>query len=133
MKVTAQQYAQALLELTEGKSEQEISAVVEKFALQLKKDGQLKNIERIMQKFSALFNKQNGIVEAEVVSREKLGAEMIKELEKFIREKYSADVVAIENVVDADIKGGIIIKVGDEILDGSVATQLKKLKKTLSN
>ncbi|HEX8974185.1 MAG TPA: ATP synthase F1 subunit delta [Patescibacteria group bacterium] len=133
MKVTAQQYAQALLELTDGKSEQEISAVVEKFALQLKKDGQLKNIERIMQKFSALFNKQNGIVEAEVVSREKLGAEMIKELEKFIREKYSADVVAIENVVDADIKGGIIIKVGDEILDGSVATQLKKLKKTLSN
>lgn len=121
------------MELTDGKSEQEISAVVEKFALQLKKDGQLKNIERIMQKFSALFNKQNGIVEAEVVSREKLGAEMIKELEKFIREKYSADVVAIENVVDADIKGGIIIKVGDEILDGSVATQLKKLKKTLSN
>ncbi|KKU98198.1 MAG: hypothetical protein UY31_C0058G0001, partial [Candidatus Wolfebacteria bacterium GW2011_GWE1_48_7] len=30
------------------------------------------------------------------------------------------------------IRGGVVIRVGDEILDGSISSQLKKLKKNLA-
>ena len=71
MKITPIQYAKALLELTEKKSESEISAIVFKFALELRKTGQLKNSNAIMEKFSKLWNVANGVVEAEILSARK--------------------------------------------------------------
>lgn len=129
MKATTLQYAKTLLELTDGKSEQEISSIVEKFAKQLQKDGQLKNAKSIMEKFSELFNSSHGIVQAQAITSKKL--ENTKEVEQFIAKNFSAEKVEVEYVVDETIKGGIIIKVGDEIIDGSVATNLKRLKNIL--
>ncbi|SRR6266567_1420787 len=131
MKISIKQYSQTLFDLTNGKSEQEILNVVKKFAEQLKKDGQLKNAKAIIEKFSALYNGANGIVEAEVKSARKLEAAQIVEIEKFVRDKYSAKEVKVENIIDEKVKGGIIIRVGDEVIDGSVEAQLNKLKKEL--
>jgi F-type H+-transporting ATPase subunit delta len=133
MKISILQYAKTLLELTDGKSEQEILNVTKRFALQLKKDGQLKNAKQIIEKFSEIYYKKNGIVEAVVVTSRKLESQKVKEVEEFVRLKYKAKEVEIENVIDEKIQGGIVIKVGDEVLDGSVNTQLKKLKKILTN
>lgn len=131
MKITPQQYAKTLLELTDGKSEQEVLNVVKKFAEVLRKDGQIKNAGKIMEKFSEMYNEKNGIVEAEVTSSRKLSSDQVHQVEKFIKEKYSAKEVVIKNIVDENIKGGIIIKVGDEVMDGSVDSQLKRLKREL--
>jgi len=132
MKTTIKQYAQTLFELTDGKSEQEISAMVKKFAEQLKKDGQIKNAKRIMEKFAEIYNEKNGIVVAEITTKEKIGKDAIGNVEKFIKERYSAKEVVIENNIDEKIQGGIIIRVGDEILDASVSAQLRKLQNILS-
>jgi len=131
MKITAQQYAKTLLELTDGKTEQAVSDVVKKFAEVLKKDGQIKNAGKIMEKFSEIYNAKHGIVEAEVATRKTLERQNVDRIEKFIKEKYSAKEVIVKNIVDEKIKGGIIIKVGDEVLDGSVGGQLKRLRKNL--
>jgi F-type H+-transporting ATPase subunit delta len=131
MKVNIKQYSQTLFELTNGKSEQEVLAMVEKFAEVLKKDGQLKNAKKIMEKFSELYNTANGIVVAEITTRYKIQDTRYKEVESFIKSKYKAEKVEISNIVDESIGGGIIIRVGDEVLDGSIDGQLKKLKKQL--
>jgi len=132
VKILIQQYAKTLLELTEKKSEQEVSAVVKKFAEHLKKDGQIKNVAAIMEKFEELFNKAHGIVATQVCGRREVSPEVLQKIEAFVKEKYSAKEVEMEVVVDEKIKGGIIIKVGDEIIDGSVSAQLKRLKKELA-
>jgi F-type H+-transporting ATPase subunit delta len=131
MKVSINQYANTLLELTDGKTEREISAITEKFAAALQKDWQMKNAGKIIEKFEQLFNAKHGIVEAKVITKEKIADSEIKKLEKYIKEKYSAKEIIVDNIVDKNIKGGIIIKVGDEVLDGSVAMQLKRLEKEL--
>ncbi len=131
MKITSTQYAQTLLELAENKSQEEISDIVKKFAEVLKNDGQLKNAGKIMEKFSELYNAKHGIIEASVTTRFEMGDRDLREVEKFIKEKYDAKKVEIKNTVDTDIKGGIIIKVGDEVLDGSVVGKLNSLKKVL--
>ncbi len=131
MKVTAQQYAKTLLELTDGKTEQTVSDVVKKFAEVLKKDGQIKNAGKIIEKFSEVYNAKHEIVEADVTSSRELSRDKINQIENFVKDKYSAKEVIVKNIIDEKIKGGIIIKVGDEVLDGSVSAQLKRLEKEL--
>lgn len=131
MKISITQYAKTLFELTQGKSEQEVLDVTKKFAEVLKNDGQLKNAAKIIEKFTELYNKANGIVEAEVVTAGVIEKETKEKVEKFVKEKYQAKEVVIKNVVDKDIRGGIVVRVGDEVMDGSVEMQLRKLKQRL--
>ncbi|KKQ06863.1 MAG: ATP synthase subunit delta [Candidatus Moranbacteria bacterium GW2011_GWE2_36_40] len=133
MKISTTQYAKTLLELTENKSQEDVLVIVKKFAEQLKADGQLKNAGKIMEKFGELYNTANGIIVAEVVTKEKIEHEMKEKIKKFVKEKYSAKIVEIENSIDEKIQGGIIIKVNDDVIDGSVKKQLTNLKKVLSS
>lgn len=131
MKASIKQYAQTLLDLTDKKSEQEILHIVGKFAEKLKAGGQIRNAGKIIEKFTELYNTKHRIAEVTVVTREKI--KDMEKVEKFVKEKYEAKEVIIRNIIDENIKGGIVIRVGDEVLDGSVANQLKRLKKILSN
>ncbi len=133
MKVTSLQYAKTLFDLTDGKTEQEVSDIIGKFAEQLKKDGNLKDAKKVMEKFSELFNLKNGIVEAGVTSSRELSSDQVHQVKSFLKEKYSAKEVVINNIVDAKIQGGIIIKVEDEILDASISNHLKRLGKILAS
>jgi F-type H+-transporting ATPase subunit delta len=131
MKVSIKQYSQTLFELTSGKSEQEVLVIVAKFAEALKKDGQLKNAGKIMEKYSELYNISNGIVVAEITTRYKIQDTEYKEVENFIKSKYKAEKVEISNIVDESIGGGIVIKIGDEIIDSSISGKLERLRREL--
>lgn len=131
MKINNSQYASALYESAKGKSQSEIDNLVANFVKVLAKNNQIKNANNILVKFREIWNKQEGIVEAEVVSREKLNSGTKKEIEKYIEKKYKAEKVEIIEKIDPSIKGGIIVRVGDEVMDGSVSGQLKKLKSSL--
>ena len=131
MKITATQYANTLYDLTADKSKQEVNNVIANFAKILRKNNQLKRSDKIIAKFNDIYNKENGIIEAEVISAHKLESAQIKKLESYIKEKYSAKEVVIQNKIDEDIKGGIVVKVGDEILDASIAGKLAGLKNVL--
>lgn len=131
MKASIAQYAKTLLEITDGKTEKEISGVVARFAENIKKGGELKNAGKMIEKFTELYNKKHGIIEATVVTRCKMQDTRYKDIEDFIKKKYEAKEVVLKNVVDENIKGGIVIRVGDEILDSSISSQLKRLRSAL--
>ena len=131
MKISTLQYASTLFDLTENKSQEEVLDVVSKFAEQLKKDGQLKNADKIMEKFSDLYNSKNDIVVAQITTSQKVESLNVKEIEQFVQRKYGAKKVELKIVVDENIKGGIIIRVDDEVMDASVGGQLEKLRKEL--
>ena len=132
MKITSTQYARSLYELTAGKSQPEVDAVVANFLKVLQKNNQLKLADQIMERFSEIYNRENGMVEAEVATRYKIQDTMTKQIEDFLKKKYRAKEVVLKNVVDEKIGGGVVIRVGDEIIDGSIANQLKELKNKLS-
>jgi F-type H+-transporting ATPase subunit delta len=131
MKITANQYAKTLYELTQGKAQDAAAVSVANFAKFLSKNGQTKLFLKISQKFSEIWNQKEGIIEAEITSWEKLSEDNLKKTGVFLKEKYTAKEVVLKNKVDPKLKGGVVIRVGDEILDGSVANQLKKLKNNL--
>jgi len=132
MKVLSKQYAQTLYELTQGKSEDEINGVIKKFAELLKRNRQLNLLSDIVKRFSETWNKNNEVIEAEAISREELGKDLRVKIKKFVKNKYQAREVILKNKTDKKIKGGIIVRVGDEILDGSVSRRLTELRKAIT-
>jgi len=132
MKITPTQYAKTLYEITKGKNHQEIDGMVSGFFQLLRKNNQIKLVPKVIKSFNDIWNKEENIVEAEVITREKLSETLEHKLKNYIKDKYQAEKVLINNKVDENIKGGVIIKVGDEVLDGSISAQLADLKKQLA-
>lgn len=133
MKITATQYAKALEASMDNKSNEEISGMVVNFLKVLKKNNQMKLAKKIVEKFSEIYDAKNGIVSATVTSANELDEKTLKEIEKFVAQKYSAKKVILTQVVKKEIKGGIILQVGDEMLDASVVRKIDDLRNVLNH
>ena len=133
MKASAAQYAKTLYELASGKDKSEIDSIAASFAKLLAKNNRLKMAPAIIEKFGNIWNRENGILEADVESAYPLNDEISDKITKEIKEKYGAKEVILNNKINKDIKGGIIIKIGDEVTDSSVKKQLKMLKQALAS
>lgn len=131
MKVNAAQYANTLYDLTEGKEKSRVNSIVEKFTALLIKNRQIKLAGKIIEKFSGIYNQKNGIVEAEIATARKLESSQVHKVKSYIKEKYKAKEVVLNNKIDENIKGGIVIKVGDEVIDASLKSHLINLNKLL--
>lgn len=132
MKANATQYAKTLYELAANKNKSEIDGIVSDFAKLLAKNNRLKMAPAVIEKFGNIWNRENGILEAGVESAYPLDDEASGKIKKEIKEKYGAKEVILNNKINKDIRGGIIIKIGDEVIDGSVKKQLKTLKQALT-
>lgn len=89
------------------------------------------HVTGIKDEFVRLWNQERGIVEAEVTVAESLSPDE----EKAIQQKLSAltgRTVTIRTSVDPAIMGGLVARVGDTLIDGSVRTRLQNLKKQLA-
>ncbi|MHB1377659.1 MAG: ATP synthase F1 subunit delta [Candidatus Humimicrobiaceae bacterium] len=89
--------------------------------------GVVELIEDIYNKFVLLVNKIKTQIMVEVVSAIRLDDKLIKEIKKNIDEKTKLDV-RLKNVVDTSIIGGLLIKIGDRIIDVSVKSKIDDLK-----
>ena len=125
MRITFKQYAQTLYEITDGKS-------VADFARYIYRKRKLKIAGKVIEQFAAIYNEKKGIVEADAVTAEKLSAGAEKKVKEYIEKKYGAKEVVLKNTVDEKIKGGIVLKVGDEVVDGSLEGRLEELRKILT-
>ena len=85
----------------------------------------------IASEFSQLLNASRGRVKAESTSAVKLSEVQVDRLRKLLGEMLGKEVV-LDVREDADILGGIIVKVGDQLIDGSVRTRLRSLGQKLS-
>jgi F-type H+-transporting ATPase subunit delta len=66
----------------------------------------------------------------QVVSSSSLNAEATRKIKDALEKKFSKEII-IEEVVDETIIGGIVIKIGDLVIDGSLAKDLKSIKEKL--
>jgi len=146
MRITDKQYAQTLYDLTDGKTNPEIEKAVVDFARYIYRNRKLKLADKIIEQFGKVYNQKKGIVEAEVVTAQKLESSLAHKVESYIKEKYlaypayrtgrrqagQAKEVILKNVIDKSVRGGLIIKVEDEVIDGSVKGKLEELRKVIA-
>jgi F-type H+-transporting ATPase subunit delta len=89
-------------------------------------------LEAIALEYNRLFDEMNGIEVAKVTTAIPMDAALeAKVLAKIAT--LSDKKITIENIVDASIIGGFILRIGDKQYNASVANRLQVLKRELSN
>ena len=93
--------------------------------------GRISSLKSIELTFKQLLNDRDNIIEGTVISAIPLTDEKVKELEEKLSKKYNKNVT-LENKVDKSILGGVLIRLGNIQIDGSVKTRLDNIKDQLS-
>lgn len=88
-------------------------------------------IEAIQKSFKELLNEKNNIIEGTAITAVAMSQEEIKQLEAKLSSKYNKNVT-LENKVDESILGGVLVRLGNEEIDGTVKTRLSNMKNQLS-
>ena len=91
----------------------------------------LRIVEDLVAEYGRLINAHYGKETAEVITAIPLGDEEKGKIQKKLATITKKEVV-ITTQVDPDIIGGVVAKAGDQLIDGSVRTRLKELKKSLA-
>jgi ATP synthase F1 delta subunit len=88
-------------------------------------------IYRIERGFNALWAKENKRLGVTVTSAVELDPEIAKRIGAEI-EKQTGNEVELESRVDDGIIGGLVLQVGNMVLDASVRNRLDKLRKSIA-
>ncbi len=80
--------------------------------------------------FKTLLDKRSGNVDVEVIVAHPLEPQMLDEVRQQLGAKMGKNVNVSQHI-DESLIGGVILKIGDSLIDGSVKNQLETLKKRL--
>ena len=94
--------------------------------------GRIGNLQRVAEEFVEMANREQGIVVADVITAIPLDEKGQKDVEERIKRLAGAKRVEVRPRVDPSIIGGIVARIGDEMYDGSVRTQLAQIAERIS-
>ncbi len=80
--------------------------------------------------FKALVDEERNMCQGTVISASEISSDLNEKI-KATLEKITGKQVVVSNEVDPTIIGGIIARVGDLVMDGSIKTQLKGLEESI--
>jgi F-type H+-transporting ATPase subunit delta len=88
-------------------------------------------IFRIRRQYDALWATENKRLGVTVTSAVELDPEVVKRIGAEIEEQ-TGDTVELQSKVDPDILGGLVLQVGNMVLDTSIRNRLEKLRKSVA-
>jgi F-type H+-transporting ATPase subunit delta len=88
-------------------------------------------IFRIRTRYDELWDEENKLLPVQVTSAVELDAKTITSIGKRIGEQ-TGRTVELSSQVDPDILGGIVLRVGNSILDASIRNRLEQLRKQVA-
>ena len=122
-----QAQANALRELFSGK----VEVLTLNFLRLMAVRGRASVIDAALGNFLDQVAEREGIISAEVRSAVALSAEQCQCLRERL-ERRSGRTVRLDVQVDASLRGGAVVRVGDTVFDGSVNTYLERLQARLA-
>jgi F-type H+-transporting ATPase subunit delta len=105
---------------------------VQRFVLLLLDRRRIVLLPAIARAYRDLTDAHVGRVRAEVISAEALTPATVDRVRRSLEQRTGKKVI-INSKVDPGLIGGVVARVGDLVLDGSVRTQLEDLRARLVN
>lgn len=108
----------------------ELSKALQSFLLLLFDKGRIGLMVSINEYYQMLLDEVRGISRASIVSAADLSSEAIEKIRKALS-KLTGKEVKLDVRTNPDLIGGIVTRIGDLVLDGSIKTQLLSMKESL--
>ncbi|ENH97970.1 F0F1 ATP synthase subunit delta [Gracilibacillus halophilus YIM-C55.5] len=89
-------------------------------------------VPEIVTHFITLAQEEKGMKEATVYSVRALKDEEQKQMEQVFVDKLNIQGLKINNIVDPSVLGGIRIKIGNTVYDGSIKGKLNRLEREMA-
>lgn len=93
-------------------------------------NGRLKAMTDLAEQYEAYRAQDEGKVDAEVLSAYELTGEQENKITEMLKKKLGREVT-LSTKLDKSLIGGVVIKAGDTIIDGSMKARLESLAQTL--
>ena len=84
----------------------------------------------MLQAFTQLLTQQRGIIEVDLYAPQRLDKPQLQNVIESISNALKSEIV-VHQYPDPSLIGGIKLRIGDKVIDGSVAAQLKLIKQKL--
>ena len=101
-----------------------------RFLLVLNNKARLRRLESISAAFDQLVHEALGRVEVDIYTPGPLGPEQLDTIKQRIQAALGKDPV-LYSYTDAAMIGGVRLRIGDQLIDGSVASRLRRLRQHL--
>jgi F-type H+-transporting ATPase subunit delta len=88
-------------------------------------------IYRIRTEFVSLWDQERKLLPVQITSAIELSADTVENLGRRIGEQVDRQI-EVSAVVDPDILGGVVLRVGNVILDASIKNRLEQLRKQVA-
>jgi F-type H+-transporting ATPase subunit delta len=133
MKIAPKQYARLMIELAEELPDQKMDEALGDVALLIREHRDIGKLDKIIDEFGRQYDNKYGVVNATVTSMNALSKGIGEKLKGLIAEKRgtSADKVILQEELDPSLLGGMSIRIGDDVWDGSVRHRIEKMKSSL--
>lgn len=107
-----------------------LSRVMKSFLTLLFDKGRFVYLSSINDFYQKLADDLKGIARASLVSATVLSSETVDKIRNTLSEKTGKDII-LEVELDPGLIGGIVTRIGDLVLDGSIKTQLLNMRESL--
>ena len=94
--------------------------------------GRFEQLPAVIREFRRLYRLREGIAEATVTSASTLDDTEVRALQARL-EKMTGKRIELSQQVDPELLGGVQVRVGDQLIDGSVAGRLERLRNEFTN
>jgi F-type H+-transporting ATPase subunit delta len=93
--------------------------------------GRVPEVFRIRREFEEMWKKENKRIDVTVTSAVELDPAVVAKVGEEI-ERQTGQKVDLASRVDGEILGGIVLQVGNKVLDASIRSRLEKLRKSVA-
>ena len=90
------------------------------------------DVFRIRRELDELWKRENRRIDVTVTSAVELDQAVVERIGQEV-ERQTGEEVDLSSKVDGDILGGIVLRVGNMVLDASIRTRLEKLRKSVAS
>jgi F-type H+-transporting ATPase subunit delta len=107
-----------------------ISKIVSSFLLLLFDKGRFDFIGDINEFYKKLADELKGVLRASLVSASELSSETVEKIRTTLSKRTGKDII-LQVEQDPSLIGGIVSRIGDLVLDGSIKSQLLNMRESL--
>jgi len=108
----------------------QLDTITASFLGVLAKNRRLAQLPGVIRAFNLLSARHRGELTAEIVSAHALDDDQVDAIKQNLRTRMGRDI-AVDLSVDPAILGGLVVKIGSQMIDGSIRTKLNNLAQAM--